>query len=384
MAGVNVKVVHVTTLHPTFDIRIFHKECRSLADAGYDVTLIAPAERDEVVDGVRVLAIARNTRRLLRMVFGGAEAYELVRKLMAKHRKEHPGGSTQWIVHFHDPELLPWMALLRRSAQVIYDVHEDLAKSVLTKGWVPKPLRPLLARFSRWTERNDSRSMQLVLAEESYAKDYNWAPATVILNLPRVDQLLAIDEPKHEQPTVAYFGAVNASRGSLTTVRALGKLKAQGLSVAFECLGHASPAHNEELQQLADQLGISLHAPGYTSAVDGWHAVARCQIGLALLHPLPNYTESYPTKVFEYMALGLPVIVSNFPLYRELVDGNGCGICVDPLDVDAIAEAVSRLIKDPAEAIEMGHRGREAALRRYNWDTEATKLLALYESLTRN
>ena len=120
MAAVKAKVVHVTTLHPTFDIRIFHKECRTLADAGYEVTLIAPAERDEVVEGVRILAIARNTNRLLRMVFGGAEAYELVRKLMAKERKSGAQmPPPQWIVHFHDPELLPWMALLRRRAHVI-------------------------------------------------------------------------------------------------------------------------------------------------------------------------------------------------------------------------------------------------------------------------
>lgn len=385
MGAVKAKVVHVTTLHPTFDIRIFHKECRTLAEAGCDVTLIAPAERDETVHGVKILAIARNTNRLLRMVFGGAEAYELVRKLMAKERKTAAGvPPPRWIVHFHDPELLPWMALLRRRAHVVYDVHEDLAKSISTKGWVPRALRPLLARFSRWTERNDSRSMQLVLAEESYARDYSWAPATVVLNLPRVDDLLQVEEPKHAQPTVAYFGAVNASRGSLTTLNSLGKLKAAGLQVNFECIGHASDVHMRELNDTAARLGVELHAPGYTTAVDGWHAVARCHAGLALLHPLPNYVDSYPTKIFEYMALGLPVIASNFPLYREVVEANGCGMCVDPLDEQAITEAIRYVIEHPAEAQAMGERGRQAAQSKYNWDTEAAKLLSLYSSLLSN
>jgi glycosyltransferase involved in cell wall biosynthesis len=387
MAGVNVKVVHVTTLHPTFDIRIFHKECRTLAEAEYDVTLIAPAESDQTVNGVKVVAIARNQNRLLRMVFGGAEAYGLVRKLMAKERNTAaqmppPLVRTRWIVHFHDPELLPWMALLRRRTRVVYDVHEDLAKSVLTKGWVPRALRPLLARFSRWTERNDSRRMHLVLAEDSYAKDYNWAPATTVLNLPRVDDLLQISEPKHVQPTVAYFGAVNASRGSLTTLRALGRLKAKGLDVAFECVGHASDAHHTELTQTAASLGVKLDAPGYTSAEEGWHMVAQCHLGLALLHPLPNYTDSYPTKIFEYMALGLPVIASNFPLYRDVIETNGCGICVDPLDEQAIAEAIRQIVENPAQAEAMARRGRETAKRCYNWETEADKLLSLYSQLS--
>ena len=228
-------------------------------------------------------------------------------------------------------------------------MHEDLAKAVLTKGWLPKPLRPLVAAFSRWTERNDSRKMHLVLAEDSYSRNYNWAPATTVLNLPRVDELLAIHEPKHAQPTVAYFGAVNASRGSITVLNTLGRLNASGLKVAFECLGPVSDKHLAELSQVAVRLGVTLRAPGYTQATAGWHTVAKCQAGLALLHPLPNYTESYPTKIFEYMALGLPVIASNFPLYREVVEGNDCGICVDPLDENAIAAAIRRIIEQPAE-----------------------------------
>jgi glycosyltransferase involved in cell wall biosynthesis len=81
------------------------------------------------------------------------------------------------------------------------------------------------------------------------------------------------------------------------------------------------------------------------------------------------------------MALGLPVIASNFPLYRDLVEGNGCGLCVDPLDECAIAAAIDQLITNPAEAEAMGQRGREAARTRYNWDTEAAKLLSLYALL---
>jgi glycosyltransferase involved in cell wall biosynthesis len=369
MATVEAKVVHVTTLHPTFDIRIFHKECRTLAEVGYDVTLIAPFDHDETVDDVRVLGIPRYGNRLMRMTLGGWRAYRLAKAQQAE------------IYHFHDPELLPWMALLKPHAHVIYDVHEDLAKSVRTKRWLPPFLRSMVAAVSRAEERFDSRGMQLVLAEDSYAKDYTWAPATTVLNLPRVEDLLAISEEKHAQPTVAYFGAVNASRGSFTMLNALGRLKNDGFDVALECVGPASEGHLAELRERAKQLGVKLHAPGYTQATDGWRAVARCHAGLALLHPLPNYVESYPTKIFEYMALGLPVIASNFPLYREVVEGNSCGICVDPLDVAGIAAAIRLLVEDRALTQEMGERGKRAAELRYNWQTEADKLLRLYTEL---
>ena len=109
--------------------------------------------------------------------------------------------------------------------------------------------------------------------------------------------------------------------------------------------------------------------------------MARCHIGLAMLEPVPNYLESYPTKLFEYMALGLPVVTSNFPLYREIVERVGCGICVDPRDPVAIAGGMRRLLENPAEASDMGMRGRKAVRERFNWDTEAQKLIAFYALL---
>jgi glycosyltransferase involved in cell wall biosynthesis len=370
MGAVKPKVMHVTTLHSTYDIRIFHKQCRTLAEAGYDVTLIAPGERNAVTDGVQVLVVPRIWNRLLRMTVSSWQAYRLARQQRAD------------IYHFHDPELLPWMARLAKRATVIYDVHEDLAKSVRTKGWIPRALRETIARLSRRAEQRYSRRMQLVLAEQSYAQDYNWVPATVVLNMPRVDDLLAINELKHAQPTVAYLGTVNASRGTLVTLEALSKLKDEGQDVAFECMGPVSPAHQAELRSLAAARGIELNVPGYTPSVEGWHRVSRCQIGLALLKPLPNFVDSYPTKIFEYMALGLPIVASNLPLYRELVEGNGCGICVDPDDASAVAAAIRRLLSNPEEAQTMAQRGREAARSSYNWDTEAATLLSLYAQIS--
>ncbi len=102
---------------------------------------------------------------------------------------------------------------------------------------------------------------------------------------------------------------------------------------------------------------------------------------MAILHPEPNYIESFPTKLLEYMAAGLPVIASNFPLWKEIIEGNNCGLTVNPLNPREIAKAVEYLLEQSDEARKMGENGRKAVVEKYNWETESRKLIAVYEDL---
>jgi glycosyltransferase involved in cell wall biosynthesis len=106
---------------------------------------------------------------------------------------------------------------------------------------------------------------------------------------------------------------------------------------------------------------------------------ARC--GLVVLHPTQAYLLSYPVKMFEYMAAGLPVIASDFPLWREILDGHDCALFVDPCDPDDIAKAIDWMFAHPDEAEQMGRRGMIAVQEIYNWNAEKSKMLSFYEEL---
>jgi len=97
--------------------------------------------------------------------------------------------------------------------------------------------------------------------------------------------------------------------------------------------------------------------------------------------PLDSYVNAQPTKMFEYMSGGLPVIASDFPVYRKIVESADCGLLVDPLNPAAIAEAIVWLMQNPSRAYEMGQNGKRAIADRYNWEREAESLVATYEEL---
>jgi len=367
-----MKIAHLASVHHPFDVRIFHKECQTLTQAGYDVVLIVPHTHDETVEGVRICAVPEPRNRLRRMLCTAPRIVWLGLKEKAK------------IYHFHDAELLPWVQFLRlRRCGIVYDMHENVPKAILSKHWIPPMLREMIAGAFKLAERVLLAGMYVVFAELSYQKDYPWVSrSAVILNMPRIEALADVRESKYTVPTVAYIGRVAAIRGSLLTLRALHVLWQRGRRVNWECIGPIEGSHERELQLLVNTLGLEgVTLRGYMLPSEGWRVVSRCHVGLAVLEPIPNYFESYPTKLFEYMALGLPLITSDFPLYREIVEGSGCGLCVPFGDPQALASGIEWLIEHPCEAEAMGRRGREAVYARFNWDAEAQKLLSLYRSL---
>ncbi|MBI5017701.1 MAG: glycosyltransferase [Deltaproteobacteria bacterium] len=366
------KIVHITTVHSADDIRIYYKQCISLASAGYDVVLIAPRSQFVEKGLVRIHYIPLPSNRLTRMT---VTAFIAFRAALAERGD---------IYHIHDPELLPVGQILRLLRKtVVYDMHENTPKALLYKEWIPPSLRSYASLMYRVTEKCLMFGLPVVFAERSYERDYPWVSQHVnILNLPLICDLQGIYTKKASVFTLGYLGAVGPGRGTLVTLEAIRILRDRGHKIYWDCVGPVQDAHRAEIEALAKRYeleGIRLH--GYLPPRQGWEIMAHCSAGLAVLQPLPNYVDSVPTKIFEYMALGIPVLASDFPIYRDIVETHGVGLCVAPTP-ESLADGVEEIIRDPKKADLMSLRGRETVVGLFSWDSEAAKLRDLYRDLT--
>jgi len=369
------RICVLTSAHPAFDVRIFHKECKSLVRAGYDVTLIAPYGEDLARGGVQVKAIRQRTGRLRRITLTTWDA--LVNAL-------RENGD---LYHFHDPELIPVGLTLRLCGKrVVYDIHEDLPKTLAYKQYLPEWLKPLLVRTLDFTERCASRVFSGLIVATPFLKDRFERcnrNVAVIANYPLIDEFSAVRDPENCADSslvdsFIYVGMrITAARGAKEMVEAVGLLKE---GAQLDLVGEFDPPELQKtLAGLAGWRRVKVH--GFLGRDEISRAISRSTAGLVTLHPEPNYLTAFPVKLFEYMAAGIPVIASDFPACREIVEQAGCGLLVDPLNPKEIANAMRFLQENPDEAREMGERGRTSILGKMNWTNEEKQLLRLYEKL---
>ncbi|MFC6243172.1 glycosyltransferase [Knoellia sp. GCM10027112] len=362
-------IAHVSTAHPWTDNRIFRKECRALADAGFDVVLVAVADGDSRQGSVSVAAIRERTGRLRRFLLGPLDAWRRLSYLRPD------------LIHLHDPELIPLGLLWRlthRGSRVVFDAHEDLPKQIAGKPYIPKPLRPLLATAARRLDEVADRFLDgIVAATPAIARNFTASKTVVVQNFPWLSDYpepLPISDATPRR--ACYVGALSLARGYDEMVK-----------VATDPYGEislvlAGPASNEVRHAISQLTSSNITYEGIVSPARIPDLLRDSYVGLALLHPLPNYLESQATKIFEYMAAGRPFIASNFPAWERMLGPYECGIFVDPEDVAEITRQVHLLLADPDEARRMGDRGRAALADHFTFEHEATVLVARVRELT--
>ncbi len=368
-----IKICHLSSVHRASDTRIFYKECRSLAKV-YKVSLIALAEKSEEVDGVRIIALKDYQNRFLRFFI--TDFVLLIRAI----------GEGADIYHFHDPELIVAGIVLRLAGKkVIYDVHEDVISDLGEKKWLPfKALAKLSYNLLELIAFRTS--FYFVLAEKSYEKKYLNQPSRyiVVQNFVPLTDFRFNNLPYNtDSKTIAFVGFLSARRGLNYIIDALKMLKDKGLIINLRCIGTINPALTEILSksksysEVKEQVAFVGHIPFPESI----YALRDCLAGLALPESIPNHYGSYPTKMFEYMAIGLPVISSDFELYKDIIDKYECGITLNPEDSQAIANAIEHLVLHPDKASVYSTNAKEA-VQDFDWKTEEEKLLDFYEKIT--
>jgi glycosyltransferase involved in cell wall biosynthesis len=261
---------------------------------------------------------------------------------------------------------------------VIYDAHEDLPRQIMGKHWIPKPLRRAVSFISEKVENHYAQKVSgIVTATPFIADRFRKINRNVanINNYPLLDEFAYIERKPSDERLVCYLGGITSGRGIFEMVRAMesvdGKLLLAG--------NFSNLAEREKAQNL----------PGWGKVVElGFcdrekvkKILASAKVGLVLFHPTPNHTNAQPNKLFEYMAAGLPVIASDFALWKEIVDTAECGKCVNPLNAEEIARAINWMLDHPDEANKMGEAGKAAVRDRFNWAAEEKKMLEFYHHM---
>lgn len=364
------QVAHLTSVHPRYDTRIFLKECTSLAGSGYDVHLVvADGYGDAYRNGVHIHDVGPSIGRLDRMRNAALRVFVKAIALEAD------------VYHLHDPELMPiGIKLKRRGKTVVFDAHEDLPKQLLSKPYLAPGARRLiswtLGFYERWACR---RYDGVVAATPSIGAKFQLVnPQTVTVNnYPLVSEFENKQSWQDKKAEVCYIGGISEVRGILRVCAAMGMI--QG-NVRLNLAGAFSEPEVETRAKTA--IGWSkVNQLGFLDRQVVCEVLGRSIAGIVTFLPVPNHIEAQPNKMFEYMCAGIPVIASDFPRWREIVEGNDCGILVDPNDPIQIAAAIDTLVANPELAQRMGENGRRAVEVRFNWEKEERALLDFYRAM---
>ncbi len=364
------RVRHLTSVHPIGDNRIFYRECKSLAEAGYDVALVVGHPPTAPVAGVPVIGVGRPRNRVDR-------ATRIVWKVFRTALQERAQ-----VYHLHDAELL-WIGLRLKLAgrRVVYDVHEDTPKQIMNKFWIPWWAKRLLSTGTALMERLAAATFDGIVAATPFIADRFPADKTaVVQNFPQLSA--ARDRPEvhtdDRRYAFAYTGGLAAVQG-LREIVATAELLPPDLGDAVVAGWFYDDALEREIR--AAEGWKRIRFLGRVTPTEVLDAIVSARCGIVIDHPISNYLESYSTKMFEYMACGVPVVCSDFPFWVRLVTDAECGVTVNPMDPQAAVKAVEALCRDPEEARRLGENGRRAIRERYNWENEFAKLDDLYRRL---
>jgi len=365
-------------VHPANEPRIYERECRALAEAGYDVTYLVPGARpgrDE--HGVRLMPLPQRKRSL---------RWLSTREILAALHEVRPH-----VVHVHDPELLLLFPMLRPLVpRLVYDLHDYLPEQVLAKHYIPGRVRPLVSTASKYAQRGlASLGDGIVTAFPTMFKDIGPRPVLRLVspNYPRVSRFEGA-EPVAELAAdprlrIIYVGSLSRTRGCALMLDVMERL---GRDEAMLILGGSFASADLEAEvrsRLAGGLDDRVRFLGRVPPPELPSYLAAANV--VWMPSLPSVQYSLPnveTKIYEGMAAGLAVLSSDLAGRGEFLAGEQCGI-VAPPTVEGHVAAIRRLAADRDEVRRMGERGYAAVRERYSWEVAGRELVNFYGDLCR-
>ena len=371
-----LNIVHLTSVHPRYDTRVFIKMCCSLAkNKSYKVSLVvADGKGDEIKSNVFIYDVGlKSYSRISRMQKTAKKIFQKAKDLNSD------------IYHIHDPELIPvGLRLKKLGKKVIFDSHEDVPKDILSKNWIPFLLRRSISYAYSLYEQYACSKFDYIVAATPFIRDKFLKinkNSIDINNYPILGELYNDISWNDKENSVCYVGGISRIRGIVEIVKAM---KYADIKLNLVGLFDSNDLKNEIVvlaKSICNENKINLF--GFLDRKGVSDIINKSKIGLVTLYPTTAYLEALPIKMFEYMSAGIPVIATNFPLWRDIVEKSGCGICVDPLKPKDIAKAINFILQNPQIAEQMGINGRKIVVEKYNWAIEEEKLFNIYEELSR-
>ena len=361
-----IKVCHLTSVHRYTDNRVFFKECTTLAESGYDVTLVAPNVENHDRNGVHLVGVKGHTNRFKRIFI---TAFRYVYR-EAKRQKAD-------VYHFHDTELIPVGLMLRlKGKRVIYDVHENNAGAILSRSYVKSSFFKKILSFSiKVLEKGSARFFStIVTARPDITEIFKKHKPFTVRNfpvLPDYDSIPDVDVDK-TKTSVIYVGGMTEIRGLITLIQAFEKIDNAELWLLgfFGNDGFRAGCESEAGWKNTKFLG-SVEA----DQIFGY--IKKADIGVVTFLPVPNHITTLANKPFEYMACGLPIVMSNFEYWQNFFKDSA--LYADPADADDVREKLQTLIDNPELRNKMGEKNLHLTQTEYNWELESKVLLEAYE-----
>lgn len=358
------------------DIRVFHKECASLAKAGYDVTMICPNAKSRIQQGVKIVGVEYTGKT-------DWERFTVLPRILYQKALEVDAD----IYQFNDPASISYASKLKRMGKkVIFDAFEDHPSLWMNRGTGFKGFfYKLIGTVYRQYEMAKCKEFDAAIVCYHWTRDrFKKVNKNVelVLNFPIInhDEIYVRPLRTIDDINVCYAGTISDAWNIPTLINAIENLN----SVKFNLAGWANDELMNRMKSLKGWANVNFFGKLSKQEVNE-KVYNHSDIGVALYHYSPlckgKVGNMSNNKLFEYLLMGMPVVCTDFDLWKEVVEENNCGICVNPNDVNAIAEAITYIQEHPEEACQMGQNGQKVALTKYNWDSQESVLLSVYEKV---
>lgn len=366
------KVCHLSSVHTWNDIRIFKKELVSLAAFGFETHFVVPCDSDKQVSNIYIHAVKLPYNRFKRIVFTTQEVYRKALEIDSD------------IYHIHDPELLPiGSRLLKKGKKVIFDSHEDVPADILDKEWIPfKFLRKLVSSLYDLYEKSTTKNFSAVISvSNNITNKFSCKNKFTIRNLPllnsfQISESTTLSKSFNKPYKVVYAGGLTRVRNIKQLVQSAKYLPKEEIQIHL--FGEFDDElYKKECESLVEWENIYYH--GFKESSEVYSFMENCSLGVILFKKIPNHEYAIPNKSYEYMAAGIPLLISDIDFWKSHFEKNA--FFVNPENPKEIANRIIEVFENPQKLLELSHENFKLVKNELNWEAESQKLINLYINL---